>query len=449
MDLDGILSMDHSTNLENSKCVDHSHIGGTAPSYVVGSERSIIEPHFDIEYYIKTNPDVANSDVDPLTHYLFTGWHERRDPSSAFSTRFYLETYPDVEAMGVNPFWHYISSGKGEGRACLAEQLGCDGQRLDDDVLYAPIPQYFFLELTSQCNLKCPYCPTGRGDIPLASRGSITDANFEVIFQKISPYAEVVDLFNWGEPFMHKGILDFIERFSDLGIKTQISSNLSVRLFSEQELERIVESGLHSLLASIDGVTQGAYSAYRWNGSVKKALANLENIQKTKERLGSTTPYLTWAYYLNIHNQDEVEYAQRLANEIGVDIWFKKLSCPPEFQTTLIKDRPSVLNSPENAPILWQPRTNRGLGSFDLDKRLPSTCNVCRMPFEIMNINFNGDVFPCTTVSGEAFRVGNLLTDTIEDIWANKMKRNRRQLLCTWDKLEDSQCYHCKHFPKD
>lgn len=317
-----------------------------------------------------------------------------------------------------------------------------------DNVLDAPIPEYYFLEVSSHCNLQCPYCPTGCGDIAMQDRGNLTTQNFDAIFEKIRPYAKVIDLFNWGEPFMNKGIHYFLERISSAGINSQISSNLSVRLFDGVELEAIVRSGLRSLLASIDGVTQEAYAAYRVNGDVSKALANLENIQKTKRRLGSQTPHLTWAFYLNKYNEHEIELAREKAKEIGVSIWFKELSCPPGFQTSKLKDGPTLFGIPPTEDVLWLPREAPGLGVFSLDARLPKDCGVCRMPFELLNINFNGDVFPCTTVTGKDFVVGNLLTDSLENVWHKRMRVNREQLLNVAEKREGSQCYACKHFPK-
>ena len=317
---------------------------------------------------------------------------------------------------------------------------------MDTNVVFAPLPQFYNLEITAHCNLKCPYCPTGNGAIAMAQRGYLSRDSFEVIFAKIRPHAEVMQLFNWGEPFMHPHLLDFVETIAAAGIETQISSNLTVRSFDTAELERIVRSGLTSLIVSIDGITQPAYAAYRRNGDLKNALENLENIVKTKKRLGSETPHLIWAFYPNRWNEDEVDAARQRARQIGVEIWFKQLSCPPDFQTQLLKTRPGLFAQPESIARLWRGRANRGLGKFRLDPRLPKTCNVCRMPFEIMVINFNGDVFPCTAVTGPEFVVGNLLHDSLDEIWNLRMVENRRQLLCLADHRAAAQCRHCKHF---
>lgn len=315
-------------------------------------------------------------------------------------------------------------------------------------VIDAPLPQWFNFEISSRCNLHCPYCATGRGDIPPEDRGIMTPEVFAALFEKIRPHAEAVQLFNWGEPFMNRHCLDFVETISAAGMISQISTNLTVRRFDEAETERIACSGLTSLLASIDGITQPAYEAYRRNGSVEKALANLEDLIAAKRRLG-VGPHLIWAYHVNRHNQHEVDAARRMARRLGVTIWFKQLSCPPEFQTDLLRTRPRLFAPPPELPELWQGRSNRGLGSFRIDPRLPQTCNVCRMPFEILMVNVNGDVYPCSAVTGRQFVVGNLLRDSLEDIWHRRMAVNRRQLIHLRGTFPAAQCRRCKHFPTD
>lgn len=319
---------------------------------------------------------------------------------------------------------------------------------MDDSVLHPPVPQYFLMDITAHCNLRCPFCPTGNGAIAMAERGLMSDAAFDIIWSKIRATAEVIDLFNWGEPLMHKGLWRFVRTIAANGTRAQISTNLSVRLFDRSELEEIVASGLHCLHASIDGVSQAAYGAYRVNGDVAKALVNLRNLKKVRDRMGSATPHLIWAFYVNRHNEHEVDLARELAAGWGIPIWFKELSCPPDFQTTLLHDRPEIFLPDPGVAESWMPRVNRGLGQFVLDPRLPQTCNVCRMPFEVLTINFNGDVYPCSAVTGRHMVVGNLLRDSLEEIWVDRMARNRRQLIDTGSPIEASQCRSCEHFPR-
>jgi len=91
---------------------------------------------FDREWYLKQYPDVAETKIDPIKHYLRYGAAEGRDPNAEFSTWAYLDTYPDVSAHGANPFIHYIQYGKEEGRALLRKDYAAwidDYDRLSDE----------------------------------------------------------------------------------------------------------------------------------------------------------------------------------------------------------------------------------------------------------------------------------------------------------------------------
>jgi glycosyltransferase involved in cell wall biosynthesis len=72
---------------------------------------------FDRDAYLTENPDVANKGVDPLRHYVESGWREGRRPSAFFDASWYLYQYSDVAEAAINPLLHYIRDGKAEGRA--------------------------------------------------------------------------------------------------------------------------------------------------------------------------------------------------------------------------------------------------------------------------------------------------------------------------------------------
>ena len=74
-------------------------------------------PVFNTDWYLARNKDAAEGELNPLQHYLDRGAREGRDPSPLFDTTWYLATNPDVEAAGVNPLHHYLEHGAREGRS--------------------------------------------------------------------------------------------------------------------------------------------------------------------------------------------------------------------------------------------------------------------------------------------------------------------------------------------
>lgn len=71
---------------------------------------------FDERYYLANYADVKDSNLNPLDHYIYYGWKEKRIPSRKFDGNYYLKRYPDVEGLKINPLIHYVLYGKKEGR---------------------------------------------------------------------------------------------------------------------------------------------------------------------------------------------------------------------------------------------------------------------------------------------------------------------------------------------
>ncbi|MGH6868376.1 MAG: rhamnan synthesis F family protein [Methylocella sp.] len=78
-----------------------------------------IAPEFDCKYYLLRNPDVANAQMDPVKHFIQSGWTESRNPRADFNTGYYYFANKDVIPCGVNPFRHYIETGRDKG--CAAD----------------------------------------------------------------------------------------------------------------------------------------------------------------------------------------------------------------------------------------------------------------------------------------------------------------------------------------
>ena len=71
---------------------------------------------FDAAWYLHAYPDVGQAGLDPLVHFVWYGWQERRKPNPYFDPAWYLASYPDVAAAAMNPLLHYLRHGDLEGR---------------------------------------------------------------------------------------------------------------------------------------------------------------------------------------------------------------------------------------------------------------------------------------------------------------------------------------------
>jgi hypothetical protein len=70
---------------------------------------------FDSAWYVSEYPDVTSS-LDPLGHYLETGWKLGYDPCTLFSSSWYATRNPDAVKAGLCPLEHFVRFGWQEGR---------------------------------------------------------------------------------------------------------------------------------------------------------------------------------------------------------------------------------------------------------------------------------------------------------------------------------------------
>ncbi|OSP53392.1 glycosyltransferase family 2 protein [Pseudoruegeria sp. SK021] len=63
---------------------------------------------FDRAYYRRMYPDVAESGMDEVEHYLEFGASELRNPNAWFSTADYFQSHPEIFLSGTNPLVHFL-----------------------------------------------------------------------------------------------------------------------------------------------------------------------------------------------------------------------------------------------------------------------------------------------------------------------------------------------------
>lgn len=96
-----------------------SLIPARSRSFVVNNKyrKQILDSKlFNADWYFEQYPDLRESGMDPIVHYLMYGSEEGRNPGPDFdANRYWLEN-SDVRESRTNPLLHYINFGKIEGR---------------------------------------------------------------------------------------------------------------------------------------------------------------------------------------------------------------------------------------------------------------------------------------------------------------------------------------------
>ncbi len=208
------------------------------------------------------------------------------------------------------------------------------------------------IEATNACNLRCPYCFTGAGEVG-REKTMLQMPLYDRMLDELGSRLLRMEFYNWGEPLLNKQIYEMIAKASARGIGTTISTNFSIP-FDEERAEKLVRSGLAVLGVSLDGATQESYEQYRRRGDLALALENCRLVADAKRRLGSATPELVWEFHIFPHNRHEIEAARTLADEIGMTFAASKgWVAGPDWDTDHEFDEPQH-GGAERCFFLWR-----------------------------------------------------------------------------------------------
>lgn len=290
------------------------------------------------------------------------------------------------------------------------------------------LPSQYLIEPTNTCNLKCKFCANAYDEVnALYPKGFMSPGNFKKILDKITPYAKLIYFYDWGEPYLNKDLNTMIKLASDRGIKTNNSSNLSIR---DLDHEGIAASGLTNLVVSIDGASQAVYEKYRIGGDLELVLNNIRLIEKAKKRMKKDLPVINWQFLVHKFNEHEQDKAREIANELGIGIFFSKMIVLDEtWESATCDDEMLHTYMKASDPAQYE-KADRSLPLPVSEVLLhPRLFNVCRQALDLMLINWNGDVFPCCAVYRKEAVIGNVVKQSIGDVWNGTEFKDCRKFL--------------------
>ena len=258
------------------------------------------------------------------------------------------------------------------------------------------LPTVFYVETVLACNLKCPECAIGSSAITDRKKGLMTCDDFNIIWSKIKPYAKLVYLHKWGEPTMNPNISYFISEVSK-SCHSHIMTN-GVEL-NEEKISSMINSGLGSLIFSVDGVTQNVYEKYRIGGNCEKVWHNIQKARDIINRNGAQTDLIA-QFIVFRHNEHELDTFIEKCKTLNIKyhirtayIRFGSIDIPKSTQ-----HRRKIYSSPKEHEI---------------------AIKACPSLNFTMTITVDGSILLCSQDYNNQFNLGNVFdkNHTLESLW--------------------------------
>ncbi len=283
-------------------------------------------------------------------------------------------------------------------------------------------PYLMVMEVTNVCNLKCPFCLTGKG---ISGGRDVRHLSFEEaknILDQVGDYLYFLQVYTWGEPLLNKDLIRIIEYAKGKNIYVMLSTNATA--MTPAYNSRLLDSGIDYIMVAIDGGSNESYRKYRRGGDYDKVLANVRDLIRQRSARGEGRPFIEWQFIVFRHNEHELEQTERMAYEMGIN----KFTPLPAY----VEDESWAATNPEYRTSLGNP------------ERLYN----CDRPWSHLNLRADGGVASCCYTFFKKDDLAELSDGTFMEIWNNDKFRTARRIITSARKgreLEKSEiaCYDC------
>lgn len=140
-------------------------------------------------------------------------------------------------------------------------------------------PQWFMIETTSHCNLKCVMCPHGHDAMP--NKSDLDTSRFSKSFDFLAA-ADRMQLFGTGEPLMSAAFWQILESM-DPETETEVSINSNGTLLTPERIDRLLRSPLSWISISLDAATPDTYRRIR-GADFDLVLSRVKNLVAERNR---------------------------------------------------------------------------------------------------------------------------------------------------------------------
>ncbi len=291
-------------------------------------------------------------------------------------------------------------------------------------------PVHLKLELTNYCNLSCPMCPHQSMQRPV---GYMSPTLFRRIIDQAVPELEFAYVHHLGESLFHGRIGELIAYGTQAGVAMGLSTNAT--FLDERKAAALLDSGLRFLVISLDANSAESYDKMRVGGDFSTTVRNIEHFLDLAT-VHCPSLHVVVQMIISAHNQHEVlAFARRWPRQVVL-----KEARDWAGQVSLSALRPQ----------------NRALGQvLPLHRPPPQVAPEqqltapCRLPFSEMTVLWDGKVVPCANVFEHTGVLGDLSTQSLDDVWNGAPMQALRRAQLRMQVANVPVCRSCLGHPLD
>lgn len=300
--------------------------------------------------------------------------------------------------------------------------------------------QSVYLDITNKCNFNCNYCYFFNTQERIKS-GFIQIKHVKLIIEKIAslnPNCRII--VSGGEPFLHKDILKILQIIEDSGLNFSILTNGSL-INNENAHMLSTFQNLKNIQISLDGITESTHRITRGE-TFNQVMEGIKSIVKFK------VPF-SIAPTLHDGNLNEIYDIARFAylHDGGFTPNNLRILSNSQLNNIHLKEENFLKILIEIEKSAAEEFGEKYIMQKKMDSYMNVKCNrnhfICGVGYSLLDINWNGDVYPCHLLRHESLKLGNIFTNNFEEIFNEADIKNIRIYSYQIDK-----CKKC-HFMSD
>jgi len=308
-------------------------------------------------------------------------------------------------------------------------------------------PVTMTLELSEKCNLRCPFCHLSVFEPEKPNQISLEQ--FEEHFAPAMARIKSLTLHYKFEPLTCRDFVPIFRRISEFDIETYFSTN---GILLTEKARDVIVGNLTYLTVSVTGFTPESYKKQMGYDGLEKVRKNLRALNALKKERGTRYPILRISTVGKLDALDElksaVDFADEFDAEEGVQLTFFRAMDESMESERPVHD-PEFFTATTNEALAYAEsrKVKLFLQSGDLEANRKETEELghkyCRIPWNGMTIQPDGDVFPCPVAHTS---VGNAYEQPIEEIWSGERLAHFRDRVNNPDDMNEEcrTCHHCR-----
>ena len=250
------------------------------------------------------------------------------------------------------------------------------------------LPDIVQIEATNICNAKCTFCPRDdmarpQGIMDMALYRKIVDECAELGIRHVRMH-------NYGEAFVDKRLPEKIHYAKQRGI-AEVGVITNGSLLGPDVAKAVIEAGLDAINISLDAAGKETFESTRLGLKYDKVMSNLEGFLRIRQELGRRRPKLILSFVRQGDSAEEQSF---------IDRW------------SAVADKVHITE------------LHNWAGTLDQKTDVHFPCYRQWLTFTVL---WDGRVSLCCADFDGTVVLGDLRTETIEQIWHSEIYRRTRR----------------------